>query len=92
MLEVLCQTILNRRSSLYIPLAEISTQAIWEEKGLHLLYLPPYSPELNLIEILWREMKYRWVDLNAFVSFETLWEHVQKLLDGFAKEYVINFG
>jgi len=31
----------------------------WEEKGLHLLYLPPYSPELNLIEILWREMKYR---------------------------------
>ena len=64
----------------------------WEEKGLHLLYLPPYSPELNLIEILWREMKYRWFDLKAFASFEKLWVHVQKLLNGFGKEYDIKFG
>jgi len=63
----------------------------WEEKGLYLLYLPPYSPELNLIEILWREMKYRWFDLNAFASFEKLWTHVQKLLNGFGLEYDINF-
>jgi len=63
----------------------------WEKKGLHLLYLPPYSPELNLIEILWREMKYRWFDVKAFASFDTLWEHVQKLLDGFGLKYDINF-
>ena len=35
----------------------------WEKLGLHLLYLPPYSPELNPIEMLWREMKYTWMDL-----------------------------
>ena len=64
----------------------------WETMGLHLLYLPPYSPELNLIEILWREMKYRWFDLKAFSSFDTLWIHVKKLLDGFGLEYDINFG
>ena len=64
----------------------------WETMGLHLLYLPPYSPELNLIEILWREMKYRWFDVKAFASFDTLWRHVQKLLDGFGIEYDINFG
>lgn len=64
----------------------------WETKGLYLLYLPPYSPELNLIEILWREMKYRWFDLNAFTSFEKLWKHVEKLLDGFGKKYDINYG
>jgi transposase len=64
----------------------------WEEMGLHLLYLPPYSPELNLIEILWREMKYRWFDVKAFASFDTLWKHVQKLLDGFGMKYDINFG
>ncbi|WP_152985989.1 transposase [Burkholderia sp. lig30] len=23
-------------------------------------YLPAYSPELNMIEIRWRRMKYRW--------------------------------
>ena len=64
----------------------------WEEKGLYLLYLPPYSPELNLIEILWREVKYRWFDLNAFSSFENLWIHVKNLLDGFGVKYDINYG
>lgn len=64
----------------------------WESMGLHLLYLPPYSPELNLIEILWREMKYRWFNLDAFASFDLLWKHVQKLLDGFGSDYDINFG
>lgn len=63
----------------------------WEKKGLYLLYLPPYSPELNLIEILWREMKYRWFNLNAFQSFEKLWIHVENLLDNFGSKYDINF-
>ena len=63
----------------------------WEKEGLYLLYLPPYSPELNLIEILWREMKYRWVDIEALLSFDTLSVHIKKLLDGFGSEYVINF-
>ncbi|MCW4153826.1 transposase, partial [Halomonas sp. 18H] len=26
---------------------------------------PAYSPELNLIEILWRQMKYAWLPLSA---------------------------
>ena len=63
----------------------------WEKEGLYLLYLPPYSPELNLIEILWREMKYRWVDIEALLSFDTLSVYIKKLLDGFGSEYVINF-
>jgi hypothetical protein len=29
----------------------------WVKRGLIIKYLPPYSPELNLIEILWRFMK-----------------------------------
>jgi len=29
----------------------------WKKLGLHLLYLPLYSPERNPIEMLWREMK-----------------------------------
>lgn len=32
----------------------------WEDKGLFIKRLPPYSPELNLIEILWRFIKYSW--------------------------------
>ena len=63
----------------------------WEKMGLHLLYLPPYSPELNLIEILWIEMKYRWFNLNAFAFFEKLWEHIEKLLNDFGVKYDIKF-
>ena len=29
----------------------------WQQRGVCLHFLPPYSPELNLIEILWRKIK-----------------------------------
>jgi hypothetical protein len=32
--------------------------ARWEKEGLYLYHLPPYCPELNLIELLWRKIKY----------------------------------
>ena len=32
-----------------------------KKKGLTLYFLPPYSPELNRIEILWRKVKYEWM-------------------------------
>ena len=63
----------------------------WKDLGLHILYLPPYSPELNPIEMLWREMKYNWVDLNAMDSFDSFWEHIKSMLDGFGLKYDINF-
>jgi len=63
----------------------------WESSGLYLLYLPPYAPELNPIEILWREMKYRKVDINALLSFDSLHAHVRELLESFASEWDINF-
>ncbi|WP_422627416.1 transposase [Photorhabdus thracensis] len=30
------------------------------EYNMFLCYLPAYSPELNLIEIVWKQAKYRW--------------------------------
>lgn len=37
----------------------------WMSQRVHLVYLSAYSPELNLIEILWRRMKYHWLPLTA---------------------------
>ena len=34
---------------------------IWEGRGLFLFYLPPYSPELNPAETLWRILKGKWI-------------------------------
>ena len=64
----------------------------WEKQGLYLLYLPPYSPELNPIEMLWREMKYTWMDLNVLNSFDDFYKHIQNMLDFFGSKYDINFG
>ena len=64
----------------------------WEKLGLHLLYLPPYSPELNPIEMLWRFMKYEWMDLNVLDSFDNFKTHIENMLNSFGSKYDINFG
>jgi transposase len=63
----------------------------WEAKGITIFWLPTYSPHLNLIEILWRFMKYEWIDLNAYESLQKLNEYIEKVLKGFGEEYKINF-
>jgi len=63
----------------------------WEERGLFIYYLPPHCPELNLIEILWRMMKYHWLPLSAYKNFRSLVEHLQTLLAQVGSRFVINF-
>jgi transposase len=53
--------------------------------------LPTYSPELNLIEIVWRFMKYEWIDITVYKSWKSLVNHVEEMLIGFGKDFVINF-
>ncbi|MEA5470575.1 IS630 family transposase [Spirulina sp. 06S082] len=63
----------------------------WKEKGLHIFFLPNYSPHLNIIEILWRFMKYKWLDSEAYENFKTLVEKVEEILINFGTKYTINF-
>jgi hypothetical protein len=63
----------------------------WMNKGLTLLYLPPYSPQLNIIEILWRFMKYVWIDYKAYLSFENLKQYIGLIFDKYGKDFLINF-
>ncbi|MGB3514545.1 MAG: transposase [Microcoleaceae cyanobacterium] len=53
--------------------------------------LPTYSPQLNLIEILWRLIKYEWLGIEAYVNWETFIASVEKILREFGENYVINF-
>ena len=64
---------------------------VWAQRGVYLFELPAYSPELNQIEILWRFIKYEWLDKAAYQSWESLVEAVEKVLVGFGQEFVINF-
>ncbi len=66
----------------------------WKEKGIHIYFIPPYSPNLNTIETLWKFMKYIWFEIETFSSFESLWNYIEKVLKEYGKneKYVINFG
>lgn len=64
---------------------------IWVKRGLIIKYLPPYSPELNLIEILWRFMKYHWLPFSAYMSFQCLVQAVEDILTRFGTDYTITF-
>jgi transposase len=63
----------------------------WAQRDLYLFDLPTYSPELNLIEIVWRFMKYEWIDITVYKSWKSLVNHVEEMLIGFGKDFVINF-
>ena len=63
----------------------------WVRKGLIVKYLPAYSPELNLIEMLWRFIKYYWLPFSAYASFSCLCKAVEDILTRFGTDYTINF-
>ncbi len=65
--------------------------AEWRQQKLEIFWLPTYSPQLNLIEILWRFMKYEWIETEAYSSWKTLTQYVEQILKDFGDRYIINF-
>lgn len=63
----------------------------WKSKGLIIQNIPPYSPELNRIEILWRKIKYEWLDFSAYESFPSLRETLNDILANIGQKYNISF-
>jgi transposase len=67
------------------------TKERWlREYNMCLLYLPTYSPELNLIEIVWKQAKYHW---RRFISWsqDTLEDELNNLLAAYGDFFAINF-
>ncbi|CBJ89727.1 conserved hypothetical protein [Xenorhabdus nematophila ATCC 19061] len=57
---------------------------------MFLFYLPAYSPELNLIEIVWKQAKYHW---RRFITWtqNTMEHELNTLLKGYGDQFAINF-
>lgn len=62
----------------------------WLREHRMQLFYPPYSPELNLIEIVWKQAKYRWRNFVTWTK-ETIDDEVRRLLDGYGTKFQINF-
>jgi transposase len=69
----------------------LEKQEEWKSKGLTIFFLPTYSPELNIIEILWRFIKYQWLEIDAYESWDSLVTAVENIFIKFGSEYIINF-
>jgi len=65
--------------------------ARWKKKGLIIKYLIPYAPEINLIEILWRHMKYLWLPFSAYQCMKALREALEQILKDVGSKYQITF-
>lgn len=66
-------------------------RSFWEERGLYLFFLPAYSPHLNIIEILWRELKCRWLRAEDYGCEQGLFYQVTLALGAVGNLLRINF-
>ncbi len=63
----------------------------WKKKGMIIKYLPTYSPELNIIETLWDQIKYYWLPLNAYFDRKTLEKSIENILKEVGSKYMVSF-
>ena len=63
----------------------------WKQQGFIIKYLPTYSPELNLIEILWRRIKYDWLPFSAYQCLNAMIEALEDILSHVGSKYQITF-
>lgn len=64
---------------------------VWQSRGLFIFYLPRYSPHLNIVETLWRKLKYEWLAPSDYQSKEHLFYQVILALTAIGTGLFIKF-
>jgi transposase len=64
---------------------------IWQQRGLYIFYLPPYSPHLNIIERLWKEIKEGWLKPTDYQSSDKLFYAVNRICSNIGKNLFLKF-
>lgn len=85
-----CLVVLDN-ASVHTSAAFVARIEHWMLRGVGLHFLPAYSPELNLIEILWRKAKYEWLPMDAYQRYEKLKTRVQEVFAGLGEKFRITF-
>ena len=63
----------------------------WQQRGLFIFYLPPYSPHLNIAERLWRKLKYEWLQPADYATTDGLFYQVRQVLAAVGASLKIRF-
>jgi hypothetical protein len=77
-------------ASIHRALAIPPALKLLEKKAIRLKFLPPYSPELNRIETLWRLIKHRWMALT-WRTKEEMEQAVDHVLANFGDQFKMEF-
>lgn len=64
---------------------------VWQKRGLFIVYLPTYSPHLNIAETLWRKLKKEWLVPEDYLENDSLSYAVNRCLANVGKNLVIHF-
>lgn len=63
----------------------------WQAKGLYVFFLPAYSPHLNIAEILWKKLKYEWLQPSDYTEKSLLCYRVWQILAAMGRDLSIAF-
>ncbi len=79
------------QSSTHTSYEMLAKLPVWEQQGIILKFRPAHCSELNLIEILWRFIKYSWLPFSAYLSFDNLVKELENILTKIGDEFRVNF-
>jgi len=63
----------------------------WQKRGLYIFFLPAYSPQLNIAERLWKEIKEGWIKPSDYIDAENLFYAVDRICANIGKSLKLNF-
>jgi len=64
---------------------------LWQARGLFIFYLPPYSPHLNIVERLWKEIKQGWIKPQDYLNTDTFFYAINRICANIGKSIFIQF-
>jgi len=75
-------------------ITQSASKSVWNtgKTEAYTFYLPKYSPQLNIIERLWRELKGRWLKPSDYLTSDTLFLATTLALNAVGSDLNINFG
>ncbi|MDR2087074.1 MAG: transposase, partial [Dysgonamonadaceae bacterium] len=63
----------------------------WQQRGLFITFLPPYSPHLNIAETVWRKLKKEWINPEDYLGKDKLFYATNRWLATLGKSVCIKF-
>ena len=83
-------TVILDNASIHKAKAERHIMELLKKQGVTLYFLPPYSPELNRIELLWHKMKYTWMAPKCRDA-KALETDIGEILSNFGSKFTFSF-